>query len=75
MVQTFINRGATSVIGFNDNIYMDDANTFAIRLAQNSMQYQMSINDSILYMSTSGMIENIISKCVTAGSTYLSLGD
>lgn len=73
MVQIFVNRGATTVVGFNDVISVDDANAFASLFASYTMDARFAVAYSIQLMSWVGGMSSICSAAVVGGDPYTTL--
>ena len=74
MVQTMVNRGATCAVGFDVDISVDDANRFATRFAERTMEYGYNVNDAVIYMSMYNMNDPYLNtETVIGGNSSIAL--
>lgn len=73
MTQTFVNRGATCAVGFNDDISMDAANSFAGYFAEYTMKYGHSVAYSIQQISYLSGMSTICNAAVVCGTSSTTL--
>lgn len=73
LVQTMVNRGASSAVGFSTNISVTDSNLFAVRFAQLTMRNGDTVLQAINNMSTVDMDDDLPSLAVIHGNSSTTL--